>query len=1079
MVETASGRFCHIIEYKDEVMRMFWDILGIAPTKDRKEITNAYRSKLVDTNPEDKPEEFKALREAYQAALEYAEDDVVKEKSPVDEWADRLAENYRVLSKRIDVEAWKKLFDEDVCRTIDTKGEVEDRLLRFLMEKYNLPHRIWVYLIEEFGWLDRGEELAGKYPPDFVDYLLKNYDVYTYDTLPYEWFEPGINGDEADEFLRAFNRYPRTGDQEERKVLREKMLSFTEWHPYGEFITFTDRMYNGDQEAFAKALELTERYNYDGWMAIGLSNFLRDLGMHEEAVDFNEKAMADHQDNCYLGMNLAKAYGEVGRFEDAIDLLGKLNRVAVGDAMLRNNLYEVRREVNQKMIDAYDENDPKWQDKDLKLLLAWAYLQNDRDEEAYRIACTLKEEETDPFDYYNLMASSSFGVKKYEDCQIYIDKLIAYIRKMIEDKVEGKEAQTCRLGEMINRKGVYLSTMGKEDEAMQTYREALACGQDEADTLHVLISGLIRRRELDEAYEMAQRLISLNPQVHDGHLYMAQILFEMGDDGNAYQAVNNALDLNRSDLSSYMMQFRILWRNNAPQPCKDILDLCDNSGLQDHVDIRTMKAMYKSRYEEGGEQEARDIYEGVIADLEKDTPSFMGAEAYYRYLLMTVGNGYNIRKDDEREKVLEYIDKGLKLEPRHYGLLDIKGWIYEQLEEKEKMLEVYHELEKYEYHPLSVEVALGKYYYFENLDRNAERALYYLMAAYEGGRRSEDIVFYLTYLLTYMYKLDEAEKFAALLKEMEEENPDSDRLDSYNRLGYLAEKRKQYDLALEYNDKVIENAKAANKDPFKYYRHKLILLRKKGDMKEAVKLIDLMRKINKDYNPDYDLRDVYMQSGEFDKAQKLVTKHIREDYSMYMQIRLDVLKRDLKKARAHYAQFRTKTNEANRINMARVLYLAEGDYEKLVDEELKALETASATNEDITQALIYVGEAYAHLGDRKNKIIYGKQALEEYEKEFTKYSSDLAINVLKKARACALVEDYEQCKKLIDEAENYTCSFCVSGKCKDADIFRVFMLADMGRYDEARALAEKGMKEFPDEEDFMSLLTWIERKEKE
>ena len=41
------------------------------------------------------------------------------------------------------------------------------------------------------------------------------------------------------------------------------------------------------------------------------------------------------------------------------------------------------------------------------------------------------------------------------------------------------------------------------------------------------------------------------------------------------------------------------------------------------------------------------------------------------------------------------------------------------------------------------------------------------------------------------------------------------------------------------------------------------------------------------------------------------------------------------------------------------------------------------------------------------------------------------------------------------------------------------MLADMGRYDEARALAEKGMKEFPDEEDFMSLLTWIERKDKE
>lgn len=41
-----------------------YEILGIEPTKDKKKITDAYRQKLLETNPEDKPEEFKELRSA-------------------------------------------------------------------------------------------------------------------------------------------------------------------------------------------------------------------------------------------------------------------------------------------------------------------------------------------------------------------------------------------------------------------------------------------------------------------------------------------------------------------------------------------------------------------------------------------------------------------------------------------------------------------------------------------------------------------------------------------------------------------------------------------------------------------------------------------------------------------------------------------------------------------------------------------------------------------------------------------------------------------------------------------------------
>ena len=97
-----------------------WDILGIETTKDEKKIRDAYREKLSVTNPEDKPEEFKQLRSAYEQALDYARrpEETEDEDRQIDAWLRQLNDIYNDFAKRKNVEYWEELFSQDICKSV-------------------------------------------------------------------------------------------------------------------------------------------------------------------------------------------------------------------------------------------------------------------------------------------------------------------------------------------------------------------------------------------------------------------------------------------------------------------------------------------------------------------------------------------------------------------------------------------------------------------------------------------------------------------------------------------------------------------------------------------------------------------------------------------------------------------------------------------------------------------------------------------------------------------------------------------------------------------------------------------------
>lgn len=64
-------------------MMTIWDILGIQPTNDEREIRRAYARELKQRRPDQDPQGFQELREAFDSAKRYARADIPQPKEPV------------------------------------------------------------------------------------------------------------------------------------------------------------------------------------------------------------------------------------------------------------------------------------------------------------------------------------------------------------------------------------------------------------------------------------------------------------------------------------------------------------------------------------------------------------------------------------------------------------------------------------------------------------------------------------------------------------------------------------------------------------------------------------------------------------------------------------------------------------------------------------------------------------------------------------------------------------------------------------------------------------------------------------
>lgn len=315
---------------------MDWSVLGIGPTKDKKAITAAYRKMLRQTNPEDHPEGFKALRAAYEEALALADrndTDTARDESPVGLWMEAVSAIYQDHAARIDPEQWKRLLRADVCIALDQRHEAETALLTFLMDHFFLPRSVWMLLDQTFLFSQRTQELYESYPREFIDHVILD-GPRTQSPLPYELFTPGIDGAACDAYRELYFRWGHTEPSQWRQIL-EQMDALSERHPYGEALRFRFWMDTGKEDAGKEGLEaLARAYPDDAHVALAWAGACLVSGDPQEAERIASKILTTDPDHISARSTLAQCFAQQGRYHEAKELLYELIHACGGDPVM-------------------------------------------------------------------------------------------------------------------------------------------------------------------------------------------------------------------------------------------------------------------------------------------------------------------------------------------------------------------------------------------------------------------------------------------------------------------------------------------------------------------------------------------------------------------------------------------------------------------------------------------------------------------------------------------------------------------------------------------------------------------------
>ena len=606
-----------------------WKILGIEATRDEKEIKKAYQEQLQKHHPEEDPEGFRQLREAYEAALIEAKRDVIEaELTPEESVVKQFSDLYQDFGRRLQVEEWNVILAQDICNRIDSQMEIGEKLLVFFMESYYIPQSVWICLDSFFSWSKQVSVLKEKFPANFIDFVMNN--ILYEETIRYEYFDI-VPGKDYDEFIASCHELSRLiGTEEKEKVMEDfdKADRLDIKHRDYDLLKLRHYMLNQQvAEAASLAEVLIEQYPEDIRVKLGTAQSYLRTGRLEVALSIFEEILEENPKYYDARVGVANCHYEKEDYLKSKELFRLLLLEFPYDAYLNSAFYW----SNEKLIPILEkqlQEDETNQDTICKL--ASCYCNCREFDECRELLRDFIPEEEYRAKYHDLYAISLIETGCKEEA---VPHLLEW-ENLEEDRTR-----------VANQLPWELYACDRIEEALNKCEEYLKDYPAESRLYDMKAKILRQQGKTEEALQVIEEGLSVNTRELNLYIQKAEINFDRRNYGEALDNSDKALQIYPYVYDMLLMQMKIYYYSNNPEAIIRVCDLADSYGIQDE---RT--GVYRALADLDRSQQAEDAITLLSAYYEKEQ-----GDLNILYAL----NHYYEAKGDYQEALL-VLDKGIK-----------------------------------------------------------------------------------------------------------------------------------------------------------------------------------------------------------------------------------------------------------------------------------------------------------------------------------------------------------------------------------------------------------------------------------
>lgn len=702
--------------------QMMFHVLGIQETKDENAIRDAYRGLLKNTNPEDDPEGFKRLREAYEGAVQFARqpdsEEEEKEKTDIDLWVGKIDEIYRDILQRRQEEAWKRVLADPVCDDLDTSLEAREAFLVYLMDHIYLPHNIWQLLDKQFQIVEDKENILQKFPKDFLDYAI--YYIEHASFIDYGLFRvtEGQDGDrDADAYIRSYLEIKRHIDQGETEGLLQRLdelKAFGIYHPYADaerlrLLSLSGQSWRKDSnpedegaagetapevgEAQQLADRLLEEYRKDMYILLYCGEARWAAGRREEAYGIWKEILEENPDHYTAKYGVARYLIAEEEYEEAKELMmDLLNMDGRDEAVL-----EDMRKTNEALIARYRASAAQPDLDEAKrcrdtVELGWCLFQNEYMDEAIELIKDLVPDEEQAYSYENLAGRLLYRAERYEEALPHLERWLEMIRSTPDDgsaenrKRISREFRACHILSgccfELKRQEDALKYVDMAIETAGEFSDRQACMQYKAYLL-------FEDKKYKDSIDVCDRILEGDEGYFPAVLQRQEAAYELKNGQQVVDDYYRAIRIYGGYYKPYMLAAEAFFYSNQFADAKGVLDRARENQVEfsDNMKLYEIKVLRNLAEKREDRERPFAIAKELLEALKKpdgDTDIEDKSEVEYEIALLCWDN-------NEMDRALEHLQRAIDQNPDRMQYRMIRGHIYLDKKEYKKALAEYGE----------------------------------------------------------------------------------------------------------------------------------------------------------------------------------------------------------------------------------------------------------------------------------------------------------------------------------------------------------------------------------------------------